>query len=144
MSDSFATPWTVAHQAPLSIEFSRQGYWSGLPLPPPGDLPDRGIKPASPELAGRFFTPEPHQQVGTLQRVFFFRGCHLKISAIKLYNWLSPVRDDCPTKVPRCHRSTGPVEPAVCAGHGEGAQGHGCGWVPGPWGKQKGCRAASC
>ena len=53
------TPWTVAHQAPLSMAFSRQEYWSGLPCPPPGDLPDPGIKPmspVSPALAGGFFT----------------------------------------------------------------------------------------
>ena len=43
----FATPWTVAYQAPLSMEFSRQEYWSGVPLPSPGDLPDPGIKPRS-------------------------------------------------------------------------------------------------
>ena len=42
-----ATPWTVAHQAPLSMKFSRQGYWSGLPFPIPGELPDPGIKPVS-------------------------------------------------------------------------------------------------
>ena len=54
-----ATPWTVAHQAPLSMGFSRQEYWSGLPCPPPGGLPDPGIAPASPALAGRFFTTEP-------------------------------------------------------------------------------------
>ena len=41
----FATPWTVAHQAPPSMEFSRQEYWSGVPLPSPGDLPDPGIEP---------------------------------------------------------------------------------------------------
>ena len=41
----FATLWTVAHQGPLPMEFSRQEYWSGLPCPPPGDLPDPGIKP---------------------------------------------------------------------------------------------------
>ena len=55
-----ATLWTVAHQAPLSMGFSRQEYWSGLPCPPPGDLPDPGIEPASltsSALAGRFFTP---------------------------------------------------------------------------------------
>ena len=46
----FATPWTVAHQAPPSMEFSRQEYWSGLPFPSPGDLPDPGIKPRSPAL----------------------------------------------------------------------------------------------
>ena len=49
----FATLWTVASQTPLSMGFSRQEYWSGLPCPPPGDLPDPGIKPA---LAGGFFT----------------------------------------------------------------------------------------
>ena len=46
MSNSL-TPWTVAHQAPLSMEFSRQEYWSGLTCPPPGDLPDPGIEPTS-------------------------------------------------------------------------------------------------
>ena len=44
------TPWTGAHQAPLSIRFSRQEYWSGLPFPSPGDLPDPGIKPRTPAL----------------------------------------------------------------------------------------------
>ena len=44
------TPWTLAHQAPLSMGFSRQESWSGLPFPPPGDLPDPGIKPRSPAL----------------------------------------------------------------------------------------------
>ena len=55
----FATPWNVAFQAPLSMGFSRQEYWSGLPHPPSGHLPNRGIKLASlvsPELAGRFCT----------------------------------------------------------------------------------------
>ena len=53
----FATLWTVAHQASLSMGFSRQEYWSGLPCAPPGDPPDPGIfKPASPALAGGFFT----------------------------------------------------------------------------------------
>ena len=58
MSDS-AIPRAVAHHAPLSMEFSRQEYWSELPFPTPGDLPNPGIKsmsPASPVLAGRFFT----------------------------------------------------------------------------------------
>ena len=51
----FATAWTVALHAPLSLGFSRQGYWSGLPCPPPGHLPDPGIEPGSPCEAGRFF-----------------------------------------------------------------------------------------
>ena len=62
MSNSFATPPTEAHQAPLSVGFSRQEYWSGLPLTPPGDLPDPGMEPmssASPALAGWFFTTKP-------------------------------------------------------------------------------------
>ena len=46
----FVIPWTAAYQAPLSMEFSRQEYWSGLPFPSPGDLPDPGIKPRSPVL----------------------------------------------------------------------------------------------
>ena len=52
----FVTPWTVALQAPLSMGFSRQEYWSGFPFPPLGDLPDPGIEPDSPALAAGFFT----------------------------------------------------------------------------------------
>ena len=55
----FATAWTVACQGPLSMEFSRQEYWSGLPLPSPGDLPAPVIESASLALAGRFFTIKP-------------------------------------------------------------------------------------
>ena len=57
----FTTPWTVTRWAPLSIAFSRREYWSGLPFPPPGGLPDPGIKPvplASPAMTGGFFTTE--------------------------------------------------------------------------------------
>ena len=55
----FVTPCTVAHVGPLSMEFPKQKYWSGLPFPSPGDLPDPGIKPVSPALAGGFLTIEP-------------------------------------------------------------------------------------
>ena len=55
---TLVTPWTVAHQVSLSMEFPRQEYWSGLPFPSTGDLPDPGIEPASPALAGGFFTTE--------------------------------------------------------------------------------------
>ena len=55
----FVTPWTVAHQAPPSMEFSRQEYWSGVPFPSPGDLPDPGIKPRSPALQADAFWSEP-------------------------------------------------------------------------------------
>ena len=53
-----ATPRTVAHQAPLSMGFPRQEYWSGLPFSSPGHLPDPGIEPVSPALVGGFFTAE--------------------------------------------------------------------------------------
>ena len=56
---TLAIPWTVACQAPLSTGFSRQEYWSGLPLPSPGDLPNPGIELTSPALVGRFFFSEP-------------------------------------------------------------------------------------
>ena len=55
----FGTPWTVARQASLFIRFTRQEYWSGLPFPSPGDLPDPGIEPVSPALAGRLSTTVP-------------------------------------------------------------------------------------
>ena len=57
LAQLFATPWTAAHQAPRSMGFSRQEYWSGLPFPSPGDLPNPGIEPVSPALV--FFTTEP-------------------------------------------------------------------------------------
>ena len=63
---TLVTPWTVACQDPLFMEFSRQECWSGLPFPPSGHLPDPGIEPASPALAGGFFTTEPpgkHQMI---------------------------------------------------------------------------------
>ena len=59
MSDSFVSPWTVARQVTLSMGFCRQEYWSELPFPPPGDLPDPGLEPASAVLAGGSFTTEP-------------------------------------------------------------------------------------
>ena len=61
----FATPWTIAHQAPLSMGFPRQEYWIELPFPTPGDLPHLGIKsrsPVLPVLAGRVFTTEPPEK----------------------------------------------------------------------------------
>ena len=56
---TFAAPWTVAHQAPPSMGFSRQEYWSGLLFPSPGDLPGPGIEPRSPALQADALTDEP-------------------------------------------------------------------------------------
>ena len=58
----FVTPWTVAHQAPLSMGFSRQEYWCGLPFPSPGDLPNPGIEPRSPTLKAEALTSEPPEK----------------------------------------------------------------------------------
>ena len=70
----FATPWTVALQVPPSMGFSRQEYWSGLPCPPPGDLPDPGIEPTSlisPALTGGFFTTRATWQPHNIIKWFF-------------------------------------------------------------------------
>ena len=62
----FATLWTVAHQAPLSMEFSREEYWSGLPLPSPGDLSDLpGIELEAPAFSEGFFSTEPPEKPKT-------------------------------------------------------------------------------
>jgi len=69
MPNSFVTLWTVAHQAPLSMGFSRQEYWSGLPIPFPGDLPDTGIKPVSPALFTAESPGKPVVVIQSLSRV---------------------------------------------------------------------------
>ena len=61
----FATPWTVDHQAPLSVGFSRQEYWSGLPFPSPGDLPNPGVEPGSPALQADSLPSEPLRDVNS-------------------------------------------------------------------------------
>ena len=86
----FATPWTVARQAPLSMEFPRQEYWSGLSFPSPGGLPNSGIEhasPVSPASADRFFTTEPlgkHLQCNHL--VCNLTKLHMKIKLNILKN----------------------------------------------------------
>ena len=62
----FAAPWTIAHQAPLSTGFSRQAYWSGLPFPSPGDLPDPEVEPASPVSPALLADSLPLSHLGSL------------------------------------------------------------------------------
>ena len=64
------TLWTLAHQAPLSVRFSKKEYWSGLPCPPPGDLPDLGIEPTSPvtSVLQVDSLPLSHQEAGNVHR----------------------------------------------------------------------------
>ena len=75
------TPGTIAWQAHLSMEFPRQEYWSRLPFPPPEDLPDPGIEPTSPALAGRFLTTEPGKSYGIYKRTMCV---HTKEEALAL------------------------------------------------------------
>ena len=101
LSHVFGTPWTLSHQTPLSMEFSRQEYWSGLPFPLQGGLPDPGIKPvslASPALAGESFATAPpgnhvkliHVQVSKRQQFAMKSLLWVKISvlyiALRLFN----------------------------------------------------------
>ena len=101
VADSFAPPWTVACQAPLSMEFSRQEYWSGLPFSPPGDLPDPGTEPMSlmsPTLAGGFFTTGatwgPFQYSRSSQ---WCKPCHFICSLWVSASWLFPLWVRTPT-----------------------------------------------
>ena len=74
MSDSFVTPWTLVHEAPLSLGFPRQKHWSGLPFPSPGDLTDSGIKPGSPALQADSLVSEllwkPYSSSTSIQTVY--------------------------------------------------------------------------
>ena len=89
----FATPWTVARQAPLPVGFSRQEYWGGLPCPPPGDLPNPGIEPGSlmsSALAGGSLLLEPPRKHNlTVERstIRLFGGSDVKYRAWRMFKW---------------------------------------------------------
>ena len=101
----FTNPWTVVHQAPLSVEFSRQEYWSGLPFPSPGDLPNPGIKPVSPASRGRVFTVWATREAQVLHdysRCYFWvkldEGytrslCVISYNCVCVYNYLKRRKD---------------------------------------------------
>ena len=72
----FATPWTVAHQAPLSLGFSRQEYWSGLPFPSPGDLPDPGVEAGSLALQVDSLPSEPPGKPDNLSAAAAAKSLH--------------------------------------------------------------------
>ena len=86
----FVTPWTVAYQAPPSMGFSRQDYWSGLPFPSSGDLPDPGIEPGSPAFQADALTSEPPGKpkwhCEPSEKVTWRKGEHVDIC--KSYIWL--------------------------------------------------------
>ena len=92
----FATPWTVAYQAPLSMGFSRQECWSGLPCPPPGGLPNPGMEPEpvslmSPALAGRFFTTRKRKRSrSSCLTLCDPRDCHIHgILQARVLEWVA-------------------------------------------------------
>ena len=89
MSDLFATPWTVACQAPLSMGFSRQEYWSGLPFPSPGDLPDTGIEPRSLALQADALPSEPPGKSPFFPYWNFLQFGGLKSSGSLKFCWLT-------------------------------------------------------
>ena len=92
----FVTPWTMDHQAPLCMEFSRQEYWSVWPFPSPGDLPSPGTEPTSPTLAGRFFTTEPPgkpcNQIIMMSRTLNWQP-KFRFHQLSLYTCFIPVLD---------------------------------------------------
>ena len=81
MSDSFVTPWTVARQATLSMGFSREKYWSGLPFPSPGYLPNLGIKPGSPTFQADSLLSEPPSSSG-IQNLTALNDLHYYLSSL--------------------------------------------------------------
>ena len=81
----FVTPWTVAHQAPLSMGFSRQEYWSGLQFPSPGDLPNPGIEPRSPTLQADALTSEPPGKPFISSRSLLNLSCIFSILVSRLF-----------------------------------------------------------
>ena len=98
MSDS-ATPWTVAHQAPPSMGFSRQEYWSGVPFPSPGDLPNPGIEPRYPALQADTLTSEPPGKpiehlgfckTATVKHSYIFMKSHISVCRLGIVGggWL--------------------------------------------------------
>ena len=91
----FVTPWTVVHQAPPSMGFSRQEYWSGLPFPSPGDLPDPGIEPRSPRLQADALTSEPpgKQILAVIPHVVQYQAILINVAlqvVLKLSSFSSP------------------------------------------------------
>ena len=101
----FATPWTVAHLAPLSMGFSRQEYWSGLPFPSPGDLPNPGIKPGSPALQADALSSEPPRPLNMRSAKAMRRKCALSQQHAQTGgNVITWVSQETMVILPKCHK----------------------------------------
>ena len=109
-----STPWTIPHQAPLSIEFSRQECWSGLPFPSPGDLPNPGIEPASPALQADSIPSEPPGKplsAGHMEAILLFSSVQISHSVMSNSLWphgLQHVRLSCPSPTPGAYSNSYP------------------------------------
>ena len=82
----FVTPWTIAHQAPLPLEFSRQEYWSGLPIPTPGGLSNSGIEPESPALQADPLPTEPQSYLLSYHLDYYSIFCFHSCSHVSILN----------------------------------------------------------
>ena len=100
----FATPWAGARQTPLSLGFCRQEYWSGLPFPSLRDLPDPGIEPMYPAMAGRFFTTEPLGSPDVCVCVYIYVCVYICV-CVQVGNLHRP-RGSCGLRGPQALRST--------------------------------------
>ena len=104
---TLATPWTIAHQAPVSIGFSRQEYWSGLPFPSPGDLSDTGIKPRSPALQADSLLTELWRKPSI--RLSSVQFSHSVVSDSLRPHESKHARPPCPSPTPRVHSNSCPL-----------------------------------
>ena len=93
MFNSLANPWSVAYQAPLSMEFCRQQYWSGLLFPSSEYFPNSGIKSMSPALAGRFFTSQPPEKLFTISSPHSLPSCNLSSLVAQMVKHLPTMRE---------------------------------------------------
>ena len=116
MSDS-ATPWTAACQAPLSMEYSRQECWSGLPFPSPGDLPNPGIKPRVSWIAGRLFTIRATREALTLL-LRAFRTCVTSQMKGRCHQGNQRPPAETPCRDPLACTQWGALEPCAPPGSG--------------------------
>ena len=99
---AWRTPWTVAHQAPQSMEFSRQEYWSGLSFPSPGDLPNPGIEPRSPTLLADALLSEPPGKPSFLETSSMLIGKYLLLPTPFCWKFPLDPRMALITQDPKC------------------------------------------
>ena len=121
VSNSFVTSWTVAHQAPLSMRFPRQEYWSRLPFPSPGDLPDPGIKPTSAALQADSLLCEPPGK--PIHHHFCKTPTTIVSTRIQWNNRYKALSWYLGLKTHKPWITSGPIQCHMCSGRKEGSEG---------------------